>query len=81
MVRALKRTILLLSVYPSPDQCLLHLNPIYMTDLPVYLPEAPAGDFSYQRGGEGHAPLLVSLVITEPSPVNGNLISSLLLQE
>ena len=80
MVRALKRTILL-SVYPSPDQCLLHLNPIYMTDLPLYLPEAPAGDCSYQRGGEGHASLLVSLVTSESTPVNDNLISSLLLQE
>ena len=30
--------------------------------LPIYLPQAPASDCSYQRGGEGLAPLLVSLV-------------------
>ena len=32
------------SVCFLPDQCLLHLNPKHMADLPTYLPQAPAGD-------------------------------------
>ena len=59
--------VLLFSVHPLPDQCLIHLHPIHMTDLPTYLPQAPAGDCSHQRGGEGRAPLLVSLVTNELS--------------
>ena len=58
---------LLLSGHPLPDQCLLHLHPTHMTDLPMYLPQVPAGDCSYQSGGEGRAPLLVSLVTNEPT--------------
>ena len=34
--------------------------------LPTYLPWAPASNCSYQRGGEGCALLLASLVIEEP---------------
>ena len=34
---------------------LLHLHPMHKTDLPAYLPQVPAGDCSYQRGGEVHA--------------------------
>ena len=58
---------LLFSVHPLPDKCLLHLKPSQMTDLPGKLPQAPAGDCSYQRCGEGRAPLLVSLVTNEPT--------------
>ena len=39
MVRPLKMTVLLLSVHPLPNQCLLHLHPIHMTDLPANLPQ------------------------------------------
>ena len=67
MIKPLKMSALLLSGHPLPDQCLLHLNPTHMTDVPMYLPQAPAGDCSYQRGGEGRAPLLVSLVTNEPT--------------
>ena len=35
MVRALKMAVLLLSVHPLPGQCLLHLYPTRMTDLPT----------------------------------------------
>ena len=66
MVRSLKVAVLLLSVRPRLDQCLLHLHPTHMTDVPTYLPQAPAGDCSYQRDSEGCAPLLVSLVTDEP---------------
>ena len=62
MVRPLKAAVLLLSVHPLPDQCLLYLHPTPKTDLPIYLPQAPASDCSYQRGSEGHTPLLVFLV-------------------
>ena len=72
MVRPLKMAVLLLSVHPLLDQCLLHLHPTHMTDLPTYLSQAPANDcssfrsehlhYAYQRGREGHAPLLASLV-------------------
>ena len=48
-----------------PDQCLLYLYLTHLTHLPTYLPQAPAGDCSYQRGREGRAPLLVSLVTNE----------------
>lgn len=49
MVRPLKVVVLLLSVHSLPDQCLLHQLPTHMTDLLTYLPQAPAGDCSYQR--------------------------------
>ena len=67
MVRPLKIAVLLLSVHPLPNQCLLHLHPPHRTDLPTYLPQVPASDCSYQRSGEGCAPLLVSLVTDEPT--------------
>ena len=35
---------------------------MHRTDLPAYLPQVPEGDCSNQRGHEGSAPLLVSLV-------------------
>ena len=38
MIKPLKMAILLLSVHPLLNQCLLHLHPTYMTDLPTYLP-------------------------------------------
>ena len=41
MIRPSKMAVLLPSVYPLPDQGLLHLCPIYMTDLPVYLSHPP----------------------------------------
>ena len=67
MVRPLKVAVLLLSVHPLPNQCLLLLYLTHLTHLPTYLPQAPAGDCSYQRGREGRAPLLVSLVTNEPT--------------
>ena len=67
MVRPLKMAALLLSVYPLPNQCMLHLHAIHMTDLPMYLPQAPASHCSRQRGGERLAPLLVALVTNEPT--------------
>ena len=67
MVRPLKMAVLLLSVHFLPDQCLLYLYLMHMTDLPTYLPQAPANDCFYQRGDKGHAPLLVSLVTNEPT--------------
>ena len=59
--------VLVVSVHPLPDRDLLYLYPTRMTDLLTYLPQAPASDCSYQRGGEGCAPLLVSLVTDEPT--------------
>ena len=61
MVRPLDLPVFLLSVH-SPA----HLHPTHMTGLPMYLPQASTGNRSYQRGSEGHAPLLVSLVSREP---------------
>ena len=55
----------LLSVHPLLDQCLLHLHPTHLPDLPTYLPQVPASDGSYQRVSEGRASLLVSLVTDE----------------
>jgi len=49
MVKPLRTAILLFSVHPLPDQYLLHLYPIHKTDLPTYLPQAPAIECSYQR--------------------------------
>ena len=58
--------VLLLCVHPLPDQCLLHLYTMHMTDLPMYLPQAQLV-IAYQSGGEGHASLLLSLVTNEPT--------------
>ena len=58
---------LLLSVHPLRDQYLLCLHPTHMTDLLIYLLQAPAGDFSYQMGGEGCTPLPFPLVTDEPT--------------
>ena len=46
MVRPLKIAVLLLSVSPLFNQCLLHLYPTHLTDLPTWLPHAPANDCS-----------------------------------
>ena len=67
MVRPPKMAVLLLSVHPLLDQYLFHLHPTHISDLPMYLPQAPASDCSYQRGGEGLALLLVPLVTHEPT--------------
>ena len=67
MVRPLKMVVLLLSVHPLLDQCLLPLHATHMTDLPTYLPQAPASDCPYQRDSKGCAPLLVSLVTNQPT--------------
>ena len=40
-------------------------TPTHVADLPAYLFQAPACDCPYQRGSEGRAPLLVSLVTNE----------------
>ena len=42
MDRPLKMAVLLLSVNVLLDQCLLHLHPAHLADLPTYLPQAPA---------------------------------------
>ena len=60
-------TFFMLIVHPLLDQDLLLLHPAHMMDFPTYLPQALASDSSNPRGGEGHAPLLVSLVTDEPT--------------
>ena len=60
-------TFFMLIVHPLLDQDLLLLHPAHMIDFPTYLPQALASDSSNPRGGEGHAPLLVSLVTDEPT--------------
>ena len=77
MVRPLKMAVLLFLVHPLPDQGPLHLYPMHVTDLPTYLPHAPAGDCSYQRGGEGRTLLLISLVTVSPPDVNSPVTGSL----
>ena len=67
MVKPLKMAVPLLSVHPLLDQCLLHLYPTHMTDLPTYLFQAPARNCFYQSGHEGPVPLLISLVNNEHS--------------
>ena len=52
--------------FPCLSSACFYLCPVHITDL-LYLPQAPAGDCSHQRPGEGLAPLLVSLVTSEPS--------------
>ena len=44
VVRPLQMAVPLLSARPLPDQGLFHLHPTQMTDLPIYLPQAPAND-------------------------------------
>ena len=78
MIRPLKAVFLLLSEHCLPGQCLLHLLPTHMTKLMIYLPQAPAGDCSYQRGGEGYASPTGSrgnwwAKLTSIPPVTGNL--------
>ena len=40
MVRPLKMAVLLPTIQPMPDQCLLHLHLSHQIDLPTYLPRA-----------------------------------------
>ena len=44
MVMPLKVVVLLLSVHLLPFKCLFHLCHLHLTDLPKYLPQAPADD-------------------------------------
>ena len=44
MVMPLKMVVLLLSVHLLPFKCLFHLCHLHLTDLPKYLPQAPADD-------------------------------------
>ena len=68
MIRPLKMAILLLSVHPLQDQCLLHLHTTHLTDLPTYLPQAQLVIVLMKGAGcEGHTPPLVSLVTNEPT--------------
>lgn len=66
-VMLVKVVVLLLSVRPLLDQDLLPRHPNLTADLPTHLPQAPASDCSYPRGGEGRVLLLVSLVTNEPT--------------
>lgn len=50
-----------------PNQCLLLLYLTHTADLSMCLPLALASHHSCQRGSEGHAPLLVSVVTNEPT--------------
>ena len=45
-VRSPSKVVLLLSVQPLLDQCLLKLHSTHITDFPTYLPQAPANDCS-----------------------------------
>ena len=71
MVKTSKMAVLLLSVHPLPDQCLLHHSnrgPSYL------LAPGPNWWLFLAKGQWGVCPLLVSLVTNEPnSPVTGNL--------
>lgn len=62
MVRPLTMVVLLLSVHLLSKECLLYLYSTHMAGLPVFLSQAPASDCFYQRGDEGSATLLISLV-------------------
>ena len=68
MVRPL-RMVVHLSVHALRDLYLLHLHPTHMSDLATYLLGTPRPQLviAYQRGGEGHVPLLFSLVTNEPT--------------
>lgn len=55
MVRPLKMPVLLLFVHLLLDQCLLHLHPTQKSNLPAYLPHAPANDCSSFRAEHRHA--------------------------
>lgn len=48
-----KMAILLLSVHPLLNHCLLYPHSPHRTDLPTCLPQAPASAGSHQRGNEG----------------------------
>ena len=48
MVKSPQMAVLLFSLHP-----LLHLHLTPVTDLPAYLPQAQASDYSFQRGTEG----------------------------
>ena len=67
MVGLIKMAILLLSAHLLPNQCLLHLYLTHTADLSMCLPLALASHHFCQRGSEGHAPLLVSMVTKEPT--------------
>lgn len=60
-VRPLKVAVFLLSVHFWLDQCLLHMLTFLCT---CHRPQLVT---AYQRGSEGRAPLLVTLVTNEPT--------------
>ena len=64
IVSPLKMAVLLLSVHLLLNQCLFHLHPTQMTDLPTYCPSSQLV-IVLNKGDEGCAPLLVSLVTNE----------------
>ena len=81
----LKMAVLLLSVFPPLDHCLLHLHNAHTIGLPMYLPQASASDYSsfrselqlfLSKGNKGHAPPLVSLATDKPTwhqfPITGS---------
>ena len=61
MVRPLKRAVLMLSVHPLPDQCLVDLNPINM------LAPGPSWWLFSSKGSFGAWPPLVSWGTNEPT--------------
>lgn len=67
MFRPLNMIVLLLSVRPLPDQCLLHLYLTHKTDLPSTCPRPQLVIILIKGmgGGAGGAPQLVSLVTNE----------------
>ena len=69
MVRLFKMAVFLLSVHPLSNKCLLHLHLVHMTNLPVYLVQAPTSD-SLSNGQWGGCPSIVSLVTNEPTWCN-----------
>ena len=56
--------VVLLSVHLLLDQCLFHLYPMHMTELPIYFSQALASD-SLLKGQWGVCASLVSLVTDE----------------
>ena len=81
MIRPLKMAALLLSAYPLLDQSLLHFYPPHLTDLPSYLPQAPASDVLIKGAVRGvslywfpwwiiaHATSIPLQLVTSPSPL------------
>ena len=67
MVRTVKMAVLLLSVHPLLDQCLLCLHPTHLTDLPAYLPQAQLVIVLIKGAVRAVPSLLVSLVTNEPT--------------